>query len=118
MRLAQAGNADAEAELRCAVDLAPNDPGYLTDLGTVLAMQEKLEESTRFCAKTVKRDPSDLTARRYLAASRSRARWGQVDTPFAANTRLSGFGEGQQASRQQQSHRNLLSANRRLVAVA
>ena len=87
MRLAQAGN--AEAELRCAVDLAPNDPGYLTDLGTVLAMQEKLEESTRFCAKTVKRDPSDLTARRYLPASRSRARWGQVDTPFAANTRLS-----------------------------
>jgi len=34
MRLAQAGNAGAEAELRCAVDLAPNDPGYLMDIGT------------------------------------------------------------------------------------
>jgi tetratricopeptide (TPR) repeat protein len=70
IQLARAGNlADAEMELRRAVELAPNDPEYLTDLGTILAMQKKLEESTASFTKALKLDPGDLTARRYVAAN-------------------------------------------------
>ena len=70
IQLAQAGNlADAEVELRRAVERAPNNPAYLTDLGTILAMQKKLEESTGCFTKALKLDPDNLTTRRYLAAN-------------------------------------------------
>jgi predicted Zn-dependent protease len=47
LQLAQAGDlASAEAELRQAVELAPDNATYLAGLGTVLAMQKKLEAST------------------------------------------------------------------------
>src|SRR6516164_833635 len=70
LQLAQEGNlAHAESELRRAVELAPQDPSYLTHLGTILAMERKLEESTECFAKALKADPGDLTARRYLAAN-------------------------------------------------
>ncbi|HEV2492796.1 MAG TPA: tetratricopeptide repeat protein [Terriglobia bacterium] len=70
LQLAQSGNlAGAETELRRAVEMAPNDSRYLTDLATILAMQKKLEESASFFSKALKIEPNDLTARRYLAAS-------------------------------------------------
>jgi len=70
LELARAGKlVDAEAELRRAVELAPNDSAYLTDLGTILATEKKLEESTECFTKALKIDPADLTARRYLAAN-------------------------------------------------
>lgn len=70
LELAQAGNLEsAEAELRRAVELAPNDRAFLADLGTVLAMEKKLEESTSVFARALKLNPSDSTVRRYLAAN-------------------------------------------------
>jgi tetratricopeptide (TPR) repeat protein len=68
--LAQAGDLKAaEAELRRAVELAPDAPSYLAALGTVLAMEKKLEESTRVFTRALVIAPHDLTVRRYLAAN-------------------------------------------------
>lgn len=70
LELAQAGNlAAAEVELKQAVELAPNDAGFLSSLGTVLAMEKKLDESSKFFERALKIAPEDLTARRYLAAN-------------------------------------------------
>ena len=70
LSLAQSGNlVQAEAELSRAHELAPDEPDYLTGLGTVLAMQGKLEESTVFFTKALKSKPGDLAAREYLAAN-------------------------------------------------
>jgi tetratricopeptide (TPR) repeat protein len=70
MQLAQAGNfAAAEGELRQAVELAPAEPSFLAGLGTVLAMEQKLDESTRIFQRALKLDPADMTVRRYLAAN-------------------------------------------------
>jgi tetratricopeptide (TPR) repeat protein len=70
MQLAQSGDlAAAEIQLKHAVELAPNDPGFLASLGTVLAMEKKLEESTQIFEQGLKLAPDDLTARRYLAAN-------------------------------------------------
>jgi protein O-GlcNAc transferase len=59
----------AEAELRRAVDLAPNNPSYLTSLGGILGMQEKLAEANVYFERAVKLDPTDRAARRNLAAN-------------------------------------------------
>jgi len=68
--LVQAGNLkEAEAELRSAMRLAPNDPFYIASLGTVLAMQSNFEESTRIFQQALKIRPADSTVRRYLAAN-------------------------------------------------
>jgi tetratricopeptide (TPR) repeat protein len=68
--LARAGNLDsAEAELRQATALAPANPEMLTTLGTVLAMQKKLEESSQVFRRALQISPNELTARRYLAAN-------------------------------------------------
>ena len=68
--LAQAGNlAAAEAELRQAVRLAPRNPSFLADLGTVLAMERKLGESTDILKRALQLDSSNLTAQQYLAAN-------------------------------------------------
>lgn len=70
LELAQEGHFDsAEAELRRAVELAPNEPAFLADLGTILAMEKKLDESTSVFTQALKLNPSDSTARRYLAAN-------------------------------------------------
>jgi len=67
---ARQGNLDsAEAELRQAVKLAPADPEVLSTLGTVLALQKKLEESSGIFRKALQLRPNDLTMRRYLAAN-------------------------------------------------
>jgi len=68
--LARAGQlSGAETELRQAAKSTPANPEVWSALGTVLAMQHKLAESTEAFGKVVKLDPSNLTARRYLAAN-------------------------------------------------
>ena len=46
-RLAQLNDLKgAEAEFRRAVELSPNNPEYLTQLGTILGLERKLEASS------------------------------------------------------------------------
>lgn len=68
--LARAGNLQsAEDELRTAVTLEPGNADFLQELGTILAMEKKLEESTLFFESALRKDPGALSARRYLAAN-------------------------------------------------
>ena len=70
LQLAQAGNLElAEEELRKVVALEPGNGEFLQELGTVLAMEKKLEESTSFFERALKIEPGALVARRYLAAN-------------------------------------------------
>jgi len=70
LRLAQTGNLRlAEEELRKAVAMAPAKAVFLSNLGTILAMESKLEESTAFFQHALKLDPADLEVRGYLAAN-------------------------------------------------
>ena len=70
LSLARAGKLDqAEIELRQAATIAPSDPEALSSLATVLAMQNKLSESTEIFRKVIHISPTDVTARRYLAAN-------------------------------------------------
>jgi tetratricopeptide (TPR) repeat protein len=70
LELAHAGDLTAaEVELKRAVQLAPHDPSFLASLGTVLAMEKKLEESTQIFQHALQLAPDDLTSRRYLAAN-------------------------------------------------
>src|SRR5438552_15567532 len=63
LNLAQSGNlVAAEAELRQAVSLAPRNPNFLADLGTVLAMEHKLGESTDILKRALRLDANNLTA--------------------------------------------------------
>ena len=59
----------AEEELRRAVELAPHEEGFLADLGTILAMEKKFDESSKFLEQAVRIDSHDITAQRYLAAN-------------------------------------------------
>lgn len=56
----------AEAELRQAVKLAPQDAEYLALLGVVLGMQHKLQESDTYLEKALRLDPADSATRRNL----------------------------------------------------
>lgn len=68
--LAQTGDLQlAEEELRKAVAMAPARAVFLSNLGTILAMENKLEESTAFFQNALKLDPADLGARGYLSAN-------------------------------------------------
>jgi tetratricopeptide (TPR) repeat protein len=68
--LARAGELSrAEDELRKASELDPANAEVLAGLGTVLAMQKKLGESTEFFRRELRINPTDLTVRRYLAAN-------------------------------------------------
>jgi Flp pilus assembly protein TadD len=70
---AQAGDLGcAETELRRAVELAPNDASYLTSLGGILGMRQKLEEANVYFERAVKSDPNHATVRRNLAANQWR----------------------------------------------
>ncbi|TAM78773.1 MAG: tetratricopeptide repeat protein [Acidobacteria bacterium] len=60
---------NAEAELRQAVRLAPNESAYLAFLGAVLGMEQKLPESTSYLEKALRLDPLDLRTRRNLASN-------------------------------------------------
>ncbi len=70
LQLAQSGDLPrAESELRQAVKLGPRNPEFLSALGTLLAMDKKLEESSTVFRKALQLAPQDLTSRRYLAAN-------------------------------------------------
>ena len=56
----------AEAELRQAVRLAPQDAEYLALLGVVLGMQHQLQESDSFLEEALRLDPADSATRRNL----------------------------------------------------
>ncbi len=60
---------NAEAELREAVNLAPNDPLVLATLGGVLGSEQKAEEAAGYLEKAVVLAPSNTEIRRNLAAS-------------------------------------------------
>lgn len=67
---ARAGDmACAEAELRRAVELAPNNASYLTSLGGILGMQQKLAEADLYFERAVNSHPNDPTSLRNLAAN-------------------------------------------------
>ena len=57
----------AEAELRQAVQITPQDAQYLALLGIALGMQQKLQESDAYLEKSLSLDPSDSATRRNLA---------------------------------------------------
>src|SRR5271167_3847948 len=59
----------AEIELRKAEELAPQDTAILGNLGTVLAMEKKFDESTSVFQRALEIDPTNVTLRRYLAAN-------------------------------------------------
>jgi len=61
--------ARAADELRRAVVLAPTNAEFLSTLGTVLAMDKKLEESSAAFRKALQFAPQDSKVRRYLAAN-------------------------------------------------
>jgi len=70
LELAQAGDLKAaEAELRLAITLLPDAADYLGALGGVLAMQQRLDEASRYFEKSLKIDPGNLTVRRNLATA-------------------------------------------------
>ena len=70
LQLAQSGDLKgAEAELHKALALSPNDPDFLTDLGGILGMQQKLEEANTYFERALKIDPGNSTIRRDLAAN-------------------------------------------------
>ena len=70
LELAHSGDlASAENELRRAINLQPNNPEFLSTLGTLLAMDKKLDESTAVFRKAVQLAPGDFKSRRYLAAN-------------------------------------------------
>ena len=48
----------AESELRRAVELSPKNPIYLASLGSVLGMQQKLEESSVYFEKVLQINPA------------------------------------------------------------
>lgn len=61
--------AQAEGELRQAVSLAPAAADYAADLGTVLAREGKLEESSVYYQKSLRTQPGNIEIRRNLAAN-------------------------------------------------
>jgi tetratricopeptide (TPR) repeat protein len=70
LHLAQAGDLSAaESELRRAVELAPHDPACLGNLGTILAMEKRVDESTEYLAKALAIDPHETAVRKNLAAN-------------------------------------------------
>lgn len=70
LELARAGQLGAaEDELEKAVALQPGSAALLKNLGTVLAMEAKLPESTAIFLKALKISPGDLGVRGYLAAN-------------------------------------------------
>lgn len=59
--------ADAEVQLRRAIDFNPRDPVALTRLGSVVAAQGRLDEATPFWTAALRLWPNDPDAHRFLA---------------------------------------------------
>jgi len=84
---ARSGNlAQAESELRRAVELAPDDASYLTSLGGILGMEQKLTEANAYFERAVQRAPTDPVMLRNLAANEWRL--GQLNKAQAHLERL------------------------------
>ena len=62
-------SAKREAELREAIRQEPANAAYLAQLGTILAMQNKLGEAMPYFEKALKLNPGDVETRRTLATS-------------------------------------------------
>jgi tetratricopeptide (TPR) repeat protein len=62
-------SAKHEAELREAIRRAPANPAYLSQLGSLLAMQNKMGEAVPYLEKALKLNPADAETRRTLATS-------------------------------------------------
>ncbi len=60
---------EAEAELRRALELAPRNAGYWAGLGSVLAMQQRMEEARSCFEKALELDPASSSIREQLAVS-------------------------------------------------
>ncbi len=58
-----------EAELREAIRRAPANPGYLAQLGSILAKQNKMGEAVPYLERALKLNPGDAETRRTLATS-------------------------------------------------
>ena len=70
---------NAENELRRAVDLVPDNPGYLARLGQVLGMQNRMEEAGRYYQRALKLAPDSAAIRRNLALTQwSRRRFAEA----------------------------------------
>ncbi len=70
MRLVQSGDLKgAEAELRWAVELDPDNSVYLGSLGAVLGMEQDLPESNVYLEKALRLNPQDSASRRNLASN-------------------------------------------------
>ncbi len=70
LQMAQRGDLQgAETEVRRALELAPTDAFCLASLGSILGMEQKLEESTLYLEKALKANPSDTGSRRNLASN-------------------------------------------------
>ncbi|MSO22150.1 MAG: tetratricopeptide repeat protein [Acidobacteria bacterium] len=68
LQFAQKGDLkNAEAELRRAVEVAPRNPLYWSDLGSILRTQKKLEEAINCYQKALKIDSRNCVIRRNLA---------------------------------------------------
>lgn len=77
-QLVQAGDLKgAEAEMRQAAELSPQEPLYQARLGLILGMQHRPEEATACFENALKLDPSNLAIRRNLASSQ----WQLVASP-------------------------------------
>ena len=63
----------AEAELREAARLSPNDPFVLAILGMTLAQQNKLQDAGQYFEKALALDPADLGTRYNLAVVQLRS---------------------------------------------
>jgi tetratricopeptide (TPR) repeat protein len=72
--LARSGDMErAEAEVRQAVSLAPNNAEYLSTLGSILGMRKNMEESSLCFEKALRLNPHDWATRRNLASNQFQA---------------------------------------------
>ncbi|MGH9448208.1 MAG: tetratricopeptide repeat protein [Terriglobia bacterium] len=70
LEFARSGNfSQAEAELRRAIVLAPDDARFLGDLGAILGTEGKLRDAAPYLEKALKIDPGNLSLRRDVAAT-------------------------------------------------
>ena len=70
VQFAQRGDLkSAEAELRKAVEMSPNDPALLTSLGGILGMEGDLLQANSYLTRAVQLSPEDAASRRNLAAN-------------------------------------------------
>jgi tetratricopeptide (TPR) repeat protein len=62
----------AENILRRAIQSSPKDPRLLSQLGSILGIQNRLQEASSYFQESLKLNPGDITTRRYLAANQWR----------------------------------------------